>query len=248
VGNLGLPADARGAALSVGEALPRARRGRLRPCNVESLRLKIPVPTEDVLWVDLAAYAPTITTPCWKTIPGWWGDSEEEFYKRLVALIPDGGKFAEVGTWVGRSFACFAHHAERHQGKRIHQIAVDTFRGTATEPMEAKAAEDYKGNFRDQFEENMKRCGVLGFDVLAMLSYRAAAGETDASLDAVFLDGDHSTDAVRADLNAWLPKIKPGGYICGHDFDRQSVKDAVWQFFTPMQIKTYGRCWIAQVS
>lgn len=228
------------------EQLYRERGEDVYAFNVESIRTKIPVPEKDVLWVDLAAYASAAALPCWKSIPGWWGDSEEEFYKRLVALIPNNGKFVEVGTWVGRSFACFAYHAAR-QKKRIHQIAVDTFVGTLTEPMEAKGAEEYKGNFRRQFEANMQRCGVKGYDVLAMESARAAAGEVDASLDAVFLDGDHSTAAVDADLLAWLPKIKPGGYICGHDYDRESVKDAVRMYFPTEKIKTHGRCWIAQV-
>ena len=39
----------------------------------------------------------------------------------------------------------------------------------------------------------------------------------DGSLDLVFIDGDHSFAAVRADIAAWLPKVRPGGILCGHD-------------------------------
>lgn len=213
---------------------------------VESLRNKITVPEKDVLWVELAAYSAAAPTPCWKTIPGWWEDSEEEFYKRLVALLPDYGRFTEVGTFLGRSFACFDHHAKL-QKKRIFKTAVDTFEGTQTEPMEAAAVKDYPRGFHAAFLANMGRCEVSDYQVFPATSAIGAARKNNASQDAVFLDGDHSTEAVDADLQAWLPKVKPGGYICGHDFDRKSVQDAVWQYFGPGQVKVHGRCWIAQV-
>lgn len=38
------------------------------------------------------------------------------------------------------------------------------------------------------------------------------------SLDFVFIDGDHSAEAVSADIAAWTPNIKPGGILAGHDF------------------------------
>ena len=36
--------------------------------------------------------------------------------------------------------------------------------------------------------------------------------------DVVFLDGDHSYEAVKQDLNAWWPKLKSGGLFCGDDY------------------------------
>ena len=47
----------------------------------------------------------------------------------------------------------------------------------------------------------------------------AAFRFADASLDFAFIDGDHVYDAVCADLNAWWPKIRPGGLLTGHDYD-----------------------------
>ena len=37
-------------------------------------------------------------------------------------------------------------------------------------------------------------------------------------IDFVFIDGDHSYDACRADIEAWTPFVKPGGVIAFHDF------------------------------
>lgn len=41
---------------------------------------------------------------------------------------------------------------------------------------------------------------------------------SDASLDFAFLDGDHSYEGLKKDIEAWLPKVKKGGIIAGHDF------------------------------
>jgi len=49
-------------------------------------------------------------------------------------------------------------------------------------------------------------------------SREAARLVLDASLDFVFIDGDHTRDAVWMDLNLWTRKVKQGGLICGHDF------------------------------
>jgi cephalosporin hydroxylase len=49
----------------------------------------------------------------------------------------------------------------------------------------------------------------------------------DASLDFVYLDGDHQTDAVVADIDAWKPKIRKGGILAGHDINMKNVYDAM---------------------
>ena len=40
----------------------------------------------------------------------------------------------------------------------------------------------------------------------------------DNQLDFVYLDGDHSYEAARDDINAWYKKIKSGGCLAGHDY------------------------------
>lgn len=39
------------------------------------------------------------------------------------------------------------------------------------------------------------------------------------SLDFVFLDADHSYEAVAEDIECWWPKVRRGGWLCGHDWD-----------------------------
>jgi hypothetical protein len=49
-------------------------------------------------------------------------------------------------------------------------------------------------------------------------SVRAAASLDDESLDFVVIDAEHSYESVLADINAWWPKLKPGGILVGHDY------------------------------
>ena len=53
---------------------------------------------------------------------------------------------------------------------------------------------------------------------LRMPSVKAAALVADGSLDFVYIDGNHRYEAVTADIEAWAPKVRPGGVVAGHDF------------------------------
>jgi predicted O-methyltransferase YrrM len=46
----------------------------------------------------------------------------------------------------------------------------------------------------------------------------AAASFSDESLDWVYIDGDHSYEAVKRDLEAYYRVVKPGGFIAGDDY------------------------------
>jgi Methyltransferase domain len=54
---------------------------------------------------------------------------------------------------------------------------------------------------------------------MKMPSLDAAKKIPDGSLDLVFIDGDHSYSAVKADIEAWLPKVRRGGVLSGHDYN-----------------------------
>lgn len=52
----------------------------------------------------------------------------------------------------------------------------------------------------------------------------------DSSLDCVFIDGDHSYDAVKNDLPFWWKKVRPGGKMLGDDYYMNDVARAVNEF------------------
>jgi len=50
------------------------------------------------------------------------------------------------------------------------------------------------------------------------LSVAAADSVAERTLDLVFLDARHDYQAVVEDMDAWRPKVRPGGILAGHDF------------------------------
>ena len=71
----------------------------------------------------------------------------------------------------------------------------------------------------------------------------------DNSIDFIYIDGCHRYQNVKEDLINYVPKIKIGGLICGHDYGGgghiAGVKKAVDEFFNTPPIKTYSdRSWV----
>lgn len=58
-------------------------------------------------------------------------------------------------------------------------------------------------------------------------SVDVAAEFADASLDFVFIDADHRYEAVVADIASWFPKVKPGGWVGGHDYGLPTLEGSV---------------------
>lgn len=54
-----------------------------------------------------------------------------------------------------------------------------------------------------------------------------AAKELDVNPQLVYIDGDHTTEAVADDILAWYPKLAPGGVLSGDDYNWTSVKKGV---------------------
>lgn len=58
------------------------------------------------------------------------------------------------------------------------------------------------------------------------------------AFDFVYIDADHEYSSVKQDIIHWLPKVKHGGYIGGHDFsiDYPGVVIAVQEHFTSFEL------------
>jgi hypothetical protein len=165
---------------------------------------------------------------------GWFSDADAELYCEVASL---GGTVVEVGTWFGRSLS-YALPVCLDAGGEMW--AVDLWRGTLDGRLDddERAATHYL-----TFHRNMRSLGFSHrFGHLRLSSVHAAEFFANGSLAAVYIDAHHALGSVRSDIDAWLPKVAPGGWIMGHDWGDPGVTPAVQgRLGTPQRIT--GRSW-----
>jgi hypothetical protein len=166
----------------------------------------------------------------WHEIEGWfqWRSAQEE----AAVWFPEGSCFVEVGTYLGRSLCSLGDVVER-SGKTFTVIGIDTCRGSGPEGYRQK---DYHGavvaqnggTFAGILHKNVIDCGY-GEAISLIIASSVAASRLfgDASIDWVHLDARHDYANVTADIRAWLPKVKPGGWLSGDDYDESKWPEVI---------------------
>lgn len=133
---------------------------------------------------------------------------------------------ADVPNPIGAEVGVFAGQLSQRLLKRpdLTLYLVDSW--SAEHLPQYAASGDFHASLSQQQQEHFYRmtCQMVKFagaraQLVRSDSRAAAAAIADGSLDFAFLDADHSYEGCRADIQAWLPKIKPGGFISGHDYD-----------------------------
>lgn len=56
------------------------------------------------------------------------------------------------------------------------------------------------------------------YKIITEKSPDCAANITNGLFDFVFIDADHTYEGVKADIDAWWPKVAPNGVLAGHDY------------------------------
>jgi len=171
------------------------------------------------------------------TIIGWF--TFPHLYKDMAESLPDNATVVEVGVYEGKSFA-YLMVEMINAGKQLNIFAVDSFTFTG---------ENGK-SILDNFIENMKP--VEGqYKIIKSQSWDAASNFKDRSIDFVFIDADHIYESVKRDILAWLPKIKQGGIIAGHDYcnEHPGVIQAVDEIFGKKLNRDYidELCWVITI-
>lgn len=155
----------------------------------------------------------------WSGVPGFF--NFPEFYDKTAARLKDGDAVAEVGVWFGRSVIYLAQACKR-AGKRVKIYAVDTFKGE-----DAAIVARHGGSIKAAFLANVKRCGVEDLIEVVESDSAAAAALVPDGLAFAFIDAAHDYESVKRDLAAWIPKVRLGGMIAGHDSQHEPVMRAV---------------------
>jgi hypothetical protein len=86
------------------------------------------------------------------------------------------------------------------------------------------------------------------FNVIVGKSDESSKFFEDNSVDVIFIDAGHSYDSVIQDIKSWLPKIKDGGIMSGHDYNSWSgVNKAVNEIFDKVD-KIDNDCWFVKIK
>jgi hypothetical protein len=87
------------------------------------------------------------------------------------------------------------------------------------------------GFTQDILDQQFMKC-VVDFSltpfvkIIRNYSYEASFTFPDNYFDFIYIDAAHDYESMVVDLNAWWPKLKPGGILSGHDYIEY---DVVWR-------------------
>jgi predicted O-methyltransferase YrrM len=151
-----------------------------------------------------------------------WG-GEPNFIQLIKNNQSEGMVVVEVGCYDGASTIHFVETVRANKG---HIYMIDTFTGTIQNP------EFLLNNPRYHNLEHAYGVHNVGLydwvvetfkpysDVVTIIKGRSEdiiPTLPDKGIDILFIDADHSYNAVKNDIKLSIPKIKPGGILCGHD-------------------------------
>jgi MMP 1-O-methyltransferase len=153
-------------------------------------------------------------------VKGWLEREEAQLLFELARDAVALGRIVELGSFCGRSSIVLAAALTSAGDARL--MCVDTFEGSAEHQpgaayFDPETAANGKVNTFPLFQRNLERAGLSTLVDAARSSSLAAAETMQDPIGMLFVDADHSYAGVRADLDAWEPKVAPRGWIVLHD-------------------------------
>ena len=208
---------------------------------------------------------------------GWFNSFDMQAYRSMTRDVPNKGRMVEIGTYKGRSLSSVAKLIVE---KDLKVLAVEPFLpfvqnelaelqndrrltktltrlGFDVGPIPEATVANIEVDTEEILRNTLKEFGLKGHvRLVKKTSVEAARLVPDGSLDFVFIDGDHSDDAVTTDVYTWWPKLKPTGFMGGHDYIKtggtvllQEMRMALETMFGPEGLnKEHHRrstCWQA---
>ena len=163
-----------------------------------------------------------------------------QIYDEAVEYFDNDSIFVELGAFQGASTIYLAQSKKKNK-KNIIVYAVDLWENM-TAPNRDISKPTVEGSIFFEFWQNVwdAECEQI-IKPVQFDSSAFAKSFQDRSVDFVFIDGDHSYLGVSKDINEWLPKIKPGGWMGGHDYNQQ-VEIAVADILIDREKKKVVKC------
>ncbi|HEU5180800.1 MAG TPA: class I SAM-dependent methyltransferase [Candidatus Polarisedimenticolia bacterium] len=149
---------------------------------------------ESIVFAGSGEIAPVLSQ-----VDGYLYGHEAAFFYRLARESPGSGAVVEIGSFRGRSTLCFALGLRRRGAGRVFAVDPHVYRTEA------------------ELRENLAHFGAEEWVSVEVAPSREYAAGWCGPIRILLIDGDHSEEAARGDLEAWLPHLEPGGFVLLHD-------------------------------
>jgi hypothetical protein len=188
-------------------------------------------------------------------------ENYSDFYKKLINVWKHGGENQTEGGWAGYYYGVFSQVIKDNNFKICAEVGIgygfhakEILENTNIEKLFLIDPMCYYPN--DAFANDVVKYG--GFELLVnnikkhlneyndrYIWFRQPSITItneqipDESLDAIFIDADHSYEAVTKDLDFWWKKLRIGGWLLGDDYNscHPGTTKAVDEFSIKKNIK-----------
>ena len=150
-------------------------------------------------------------------------------------------KMLEVGSYLGESSRIFA------QSGRFSEInCLDLWVGNYD-------PSDYASRNMNGVEQHFLKFQLEFPDLIKI--HKNDSSEIpmlfdDGYFDLIYIDGNHTKEAVKSDILSCIPKIKKGGYIAGHDYgdNNFSVTEVVDELLSSPDETFSDLSWVKKIN
>jgi len=149
---------------------------------------------------------------------------------------------AELGVKSGRTCIYLLE-----QFPRLRMIAVDCWQPQPDNP----GPQNYTDGWDHIANEQQFRRQAARFKdrliIFKGFTHQIAGKIQDSSLDFVFIDADHGYEACKRDILMWRSKIKPGGFLTGHDTHFEGVHRALMELYPSYKDTGVDHVWYVRL-
>jgi hypothetical protein len=132
---------------------------------------------------------------------------------KYASKTPIGATLLEIGSGRGGSISTMGL-----ANLNANLVNIDKFM-----PFDEESAfgmsKGYQGFTYPDFLRNIEPIDIKSrLTTILKWSDEAVGDVKDASCDLIFIDGNHSYENCKRDIENYIPKLKVGGILCGHDY------------------------------
>ena len=144
-------------------------------------------------------------------VPGHLTEKEARFLGLLAACVPARGGIVEIGSFKGRSTVMLAKVASHYGHGPV--VAIDPHKSDILFNLEANPE---ASSYQD-FLKHIRAAGVSDHVESHVAQSKEVAKSWNRPIRVLWIDGDHSYEGAKHDLDGFFPHVEPFGVVAFHD-------------------------------